>query len=311
MARYQMEKLDVGALRTLLTIYDCKSFSETARRMGVTQSTTSYTVSTLRESFADPLFVRVGNMVEPTERCRKIASELRPVLTALDGLAASSPFDPAEADSDIAISCNFHERLWLLPDALRAIRAAAPHLRIHLYEAAVHGKRQLIENKADIVVAATVIIGDIFYQRALFTDRYVCVMDRDNPLAKSKLTLEKFKEADHLAITHNGEWEALFYPLLRAKGINLRPCINIPSHDNIEHVLAGSNLIGSIPERLAVELSDQFVLRPFPIETSIQVNMYWTEKTHHSGLHKWVRQILTDTTHRLWRTYKTERKSRG
>lgn len=285
-------KLDINALRTLVAIYDKRSFTEAAQLTGVNQSTTSYIVKSLRNTFSDALFVRAGHTVVPTERCRDIVDRLRPILDGLDGLAAQAPFDPAHASGDITISCNYHERRTLLPDTIRALRATAPNLRIHLHDAAVEGKRQLMENSVDIVLGPVGILGDIFYRRHLFMDRYVCVLDPGHPLAKGPMTLDHFAKAQHIAVTHNGQWEAMFYPILRSHGIHVKPMITVPSHDNIGDLLRDSPLVASLPERLAAPFRADFATLPFPLEVPISIDMYWTERTHHSGPHQWVRNLI-------------------
>lgn len=292
----RLEKLDINMFRTLVTIYERGSFTEAANLIGINQSTASYTMKILRDSFEDPLFVRTGNKIEPTDRCHEIVEEVRDILTTLDRLAAKKDFEPEEAQGTVVISCNYHERRALIPEVVRRIRHDAPNIKIHLYEAAVDGKRQLLENTVDILLGPVAIIGDVFYRRNLFSDRYVCLMAADNPLAERSLTLEQFCNAKHIAITHNGRWEALFYSMLRVQGINLAPDVSIPNHDNLREMIRGSDLVATIPGRLAKDLSDELVIKPFPLEVPIAIDMYWTERTHFSGLHKWVRQILADVS---------------
>src|SRR5690349_19759651 len=64
-----LDPVDIGALRTLVLVYDLRSFSAAAERLNVNQSTISYTVERLRVAFQDPLFVRQGNGVTATEHC--------------------------------------------------------------------------------------------------------------------------------------------------------------------------------------------------------------------------------------------------
>lgn len=289
-----VDKLDLAALRTLLAIHDAGSFTRAAERMGVNQSTVSYTMKALRAGFGDPLFVRSGNAVAPTRRCQDIVQHLRPMLDRIADLATRSAFDPAAARGEVTISCNYHERRSIMPAALRRLRRQAPGLTVHLHDATVDGRRQLVEGRADIVLGPVEITGDLFYRRHLFTDRYACAMDRGHPLMQGAMTLDRFCAAPHLAVTHNGSWEARFVPMLRAQGIAFQPVVTVPNHDNIAALLAGTDLVAPVPERLGQSFGPQIALRPFPFEVPLQINMFWTERTHHSGLHQWVRQVLGD-----------------
>jgi DNA-binding transcriptional LysR family regulator len=287
-------KLDVDAMRMLVTIHDRGSFTLAAEQLGVNQSTASYTIRLIRAALGDPLFLRSGNRVVPTERCAELVEGLRSILDRLDRLATQRPFDPAHATGEIVISCNLHERRTLIPQALRRIRSAAPGLTVHLFESAVDGRQQLIENRADILLGPVAIVGDIFYRRHLFTDRYVCVMDPGNPLAAATMTLDTFARADHLWITHNGRWQALFLQRLAELGLQIHPRVTSPSHDNITELIADTSLVATIPARLAGALSPDMVQKPFPLDVEIVIDMYWTARTHASGVHQWVRAVLAD-----------------
>ncbi|WP_218647313.1 LysR family transcriptional regulator [Sphingobium lactosutens] len=294
-----LDKLDLGTLRTLAAIHDAASFTGAAERLGVEQSTVSYRIKALRRVFGDPLFVRAGNSIVATPRCVDLVATLRPMLIAMEQALTPGDFCPGNAQGQVVISCNFHERRALIPDALRRIRENAPGLRIELHEAAVEGRRQLSEGLADIVLGPMNMDGESFYRRRLFTDRYVCVMDPANPLATAAFTVQDYRDAQHLVVTHNGRWEALFVPLLRAQGVSLMPTVSVPSHDSIERLLVGSRLVASIPERLARQLEGGLIIRPFPIDVPIEINMSWTDRTHHSGVHVWVRQLLWETARQL------------
>jgi len=114
-----LDPVDIGALRTLVLVYDLRSFSAAAERLNVNQSTISYTVERLRGAFQDPLFVRQGNGVTATERCAALVDWARETIGQIEGLASPAKFDPAVAKGTVTISCNHHERQTL-------IRSSAP-----------------------------------------------------------------------------------------------------------------------------------------------------------------------------------------
>ncbi|MEH2515802.1 DNA-binding transcriptional LysR family regulator [Bradyrhizobium sp. AZCC 1610] len=138
-----VDPVDIGALRTLVLVYDLQSFSSAAERLNVNQSTISYTVERLRGAFQDPLFVRQGNGVTPTERCAALVHWARETIGEIEGLASPAEFDPAVARGAVTISCNHHERQTLIPQFSARLRAAAPHARLVLLDAAGHGNVHL------------------------------------------------------------------------------------------------------------------------------------------------------------------------
>jgi DNA-binding transcriptional LysR family regulator len=311
----ELAQIDVHTLQLLVIVHDTGSFSVASNQLGISQSTVSYAIERLRKAFSDPLFVRQGNRITETDKCRDLVSQAREIVNRLQAIAAHSDFDPATAEGIVTLSCNHHERFLLVPAFLKAMRSAAPKAVLGLLESAVNGKRQLKENAADIVLGPVRILGDGYFRRHLFTDHYSCVMDPTNPLADGELTLERYRHAAHVAVTHNGQWQALYFEALRLRDIAIKPQLTLPSHDNLDLMIKGTDLVATIPNRLArafettpehaAEKCERFLdngklknkslaVRPFPIHIPIEIDMYWTERTHRSGLHKWARQLLVD-----------------
>ncbi|WP_246719462.1 LysR family transcriptional regulator [Rhizobium fabae] len=291
-----LAQIDLRSMQVLVTVHDTGSFSAAAAQLDVSQSTVSYAIDRLRRAFGDPLFVRQGNGIAQTDKCGDLVSQAREMVNRMLAFAVPQEFDPVTAEGAVTLSCNHHERFLLLPALIAALRAAAPKVVLNVLESAVNGKQQLRENSADIVLGPVRILGEGYFRRRLFRDQYSCVMDADNPLATGELTLDRFREAAHVAVTHNGQWQALYFAALRERDIFLTPQLTLPSHDSIELMIAGTDLVATIPNRLARTYGGRLCVRRFPVHIPIEIDMYWTERTHKSGLHRWVRQLLADVT---------------
>jgi DNA-binding transcriptional LysR family regulator len=289
-----LDPVDFGALRTLVLVYDLRSFSAAAERLDVNQSTISYTIERLRGAFRDPLFVRQGNGVTATERCAALVRWARETLGEIEGLASPSEFDPAVAEGTVTISCNHHERQTLFPQFSIRFRTASPRARLVVLDAAGHGNVHLKQNECDIVIGPVGIVGDNFYRRHILTDHYVCVMDRANSLASGRVTLSAYCKAEHVFVTHNGEWQPLYIDVLKAKGIVLEPAVTLPSHDCLERIIPGTRLIAAIPHHLARAMRGGLHIAPLPFRVPISIDMYWSARTAKSGLHKWARGLLAE-----------------
>lgn len=289
-----LAQIDLRSMQLLVTVHDTGSFSAAAAQMDVSQSTVSYTIERLRRAFGDPLFVRQGNSIAETDKCRDLVSHAREVVNRMLAIAVPVEFDPTTAQGGVTLSCNHHERFLLMPSFIAAMRRLAPNVVINILESAVNGKQQLKENIADIVLGPVRILGEGYFRRHIFSDHYSCVMDPGNALAKGEITLERFQEATHVAVTHNGQWQALYFSALRERDILLKPQLTLPSHDSLELMITGTDLVATIPNRLATAYAGRLTVLRFPIQIPIEIDMYWTERTHRSGLHRWARQLLAD-----------------
>ncbi|WP_076858435.1 LysR family transcriptional regulator [Bradyrhizobium mercantei] len=289
-----LDPIDVRALRILVVVYDLESFSAAADRLEVNQSTISYTIERLRKAFQDPLFVRQGNGVTPTQRCDGLVQWARGMIAEFEGLASPVEFEPTIAAGSVTISCNHHERQTMMPRFMAQLRAAAPKVKLVLLEAAGHGEAQLRQNLCDIVIGPIGIVGEDHFRRHILTDEYVCVMDPSNPLTRRRMSLSAYCKAEHVFVTYNGEWRPLYIEALKAKGVELQPAVTLPTHDCLERIIPGSTLIASIPHQLARTFRGGLRVQPLPFKVPISIDMYWSARTARSGLHKWARNLLAE-----------------
>ena len=93
-----MKKIDYRSvngqlLNTFLTILETASVSSAAVRLGVSQSSVSHALARLRTFFGDPLFVRSGQSLSPTQRAISLKEPVQRVLDGLKELTHERPFD--------------------------------------------------------------------------------------------------------------------------------------------------------------------------------------------------------------------------
>src|SRR5690606_15536094 len=90
--------LDIRQLRVLRALLAHNSVSRAAVALGQSQPAVSATLKKLRAAIGDPLLVRSGAAMVPTERAQAIAGTLDTILAGFDTLTAPPPpFDPATA----------------------------------------------------------------------------------------------------------------------------------------------------------------------------------------------------------------------
>lgn len=285
-------KVDFAALRTLQYVHDLGSFSKAAHRLGQNQSTVSYTIARLREVFDDPLFVREGNGVAATDRCSDIVAHAAKFLEEFQGVARRRTFDPASAEGVVTLSCNHYERVTILPRVIRQMRRQAPAIRLRVLSSSAVGEEQLKRGECDILLGPVQISGEHMYKRKIRTDRYICIMDRDNPLTKQRFDFDAYQSANHAVITYVGNWRPFYLDALEARGGMIKKMVELSEYGDLEGYIAGTDLVATVPNRIAEMLSERIARVPLPFDVPLEIDLYWTMRTHRSAMQKWARELI-------------------
>lgn len=281
--------VDFAALRVLRLVHDYGSFSRAAEALGVNQSSVSYTVDRLRRAFDDPLFVRQGAGIVPTDRCEDIVREAARMVDEFVALTAPRAFDPGRAEATVTLSCNYYERATLVPLLVRRLRIAAPGLKLRVITSTVRGREQLSRGESDLLIGPVRIGEAGFYGRRLLGDHYVCVMAADNPLGDAPLSVARFAAAPQLVVTYGGNWRSRYLVEMEAAGLAPNMVLELPSPATLGAILPGTDLIATVPLRTALSFGAglRVVVCPFP--APFDIDLYWTARSHHAPMHRWLR----------------------
>ncbi len=284
--------VDFAALRVLRLVHDYGSFSRTAEELGVNQSSVSYTIDRLRRAFGDPLFVRQGAGIVATDRCDEIVREAARMVDAFVALSTPRAFDPARAEATMILSCNYYERATLVPALLRRLRSVAPGLKLGVITSTVRGREQLSRGESDMLVGPVRINDAGFFSRRMLSDHYVCVMAQDNPLGDAPLDVEGFAAAPQAVVTYGGNWRSSYLVEMEAAGLAPNMVLELPSPATLREILPGTDLIATVPLRTARSFGAGLRIVPCPFPAPFEIDLYWTARTHHSPMHRWMRGLM-------------------
>lgn len=288
---------DFAALRTLRLVHAHGSFSRAAESLGVTQSTVSYAIDRLRQTFDDPLFVRQSGTMVATERCEEVVAVASRMLDEFVALSEPPAFAPADTRAVIPLSCNYYERVTLIPGLMRHLRQAAPGIRVNILSSMVRGKEQLDRGESDLLIGPIRIDGGTYYRRTLMQDHYVCVMDARAPLAKPSLSLAEYLAAPTIVVTYGGSWQSRYLAELDAAGCRLNTVMEVPSPAALPALLNGTDLLATVPSRVAARFGAAVHCAAIPFPAPFDIDLTWTSRTHHSRMHSWLRAVIAERAH--------------
>ena len=112
-------------------LYEVRSVTRAAGRLGQSQPTISIWLGRLRQQVGDPLFVRIPGGMTPTPRADALIGPCREILASLSRLTSTEPaFDPATAGRRFRICMTDASHITLLPTLLVELRRQAPRARL-------------------------------------------------------------------------------------------------------------------------------------------------------------------------------------
>jgi DNA-binding transcriptional LysR family regulator len=287
-------KIDFAALRTLQAVHKHGSFSKAAEHAEVSQSVVSYTIDKLRSVLNDPLFLRQGGRILPTERCNEIVASAELILESYNRLIFPEAIDPANIRHRFALSCNYYEQRWILPLIARRLQQTAPMVELVIVSSGTGGPGQLLRGEADLLIGPMRPDAEGYYRRNLISEHYVCVMDHENSLAARELDLQDYVDARHVGIVYGRGWVSSYLTTLHSMGIEIVPTITLPSPAGIEDLIEGTDLIATVPKRFALSMTSGLHVTACPVAAPFEVDLVWNVQTHTSPVHQWFRNLVAE-----------------
>lgn len=99
-----IRNVDFNLLKALNALLEERNVTKAAQRLSVTQPAMSAMLVRLRESFKDPLFVRVQHGIQPTERALSLIQPVQNVLSEINAMLQPPEFDPTTTEMKLSIA---------------------------------------------------------------------------------------------------------------------------------------------------------------------------------------------------------------
>jgi DNA-binding transcriptional LysR family regulator len=271
--------------------------SKVADKLGLSQPAVSNSLARMRRLFGDELFVRTPAGMVPTPFAEQLAEPVGYALAMIHGgLNQQTRFDPGSAKRSLTIGMTDIGEIVFLPRLVERLVREAPGVTLStVRNAAVNLRDDMESGKVDLAIGLLPQLKAGFFQRRLFMQRYVCLFRRGHPIDRKKLSLSDFRAAEHLLVVSAGTGHGKVDELLRRAGVDRLVRLTVPHFVGVGHILQGTNLVATVPERLARQLAEPFGLAylPHPVTLpEVSINVFWHAKAHRSPMNQWLRSVV-------------------
>jgi DNA-binding transcriptional LysR family regulator len=294
-----MAHLDLNLVRVFVALYDTSSVTAAAQRLGVTQPTVSYGLGKLRDGFGDRLFLRSPKGLVPTAAAERAYRSFSSALADIEGTLQAG-FEPALSDRRFRVAMSDLGALCVLPPLLARLQAAAPATQLEAVQLNLNGLvDDLASGKLDAAIGNLPALREQTRSELLFHEHYVCVISRDHPSIGESLSIEEFVGARHAMASAPSSGQPLVQQTLAEHGIERKLALRVPHFSVLPQLIAGSELLTTVPSRIAQLFVSQASLRILQLPVTVkpfEVRVHWHPRQEGSAAGRWlVRQIAAAT----------------
>ncbi|KVH04349.1 MULTISPECIES: LysR family transcriptional regulator [Burkholderia cepacia complex] len=306
-----MDDIDLNLVTALDVLLSEASVTAAARRLGLSTSAMSRTLTRLRIATGDPLLVRAGRRLVPTphaaalrDRVHAVASDARAVLR------------PATADVDLAtLTATFTIRAaasfmeMLSGPVVAALADVAPHVRIRFVPKLDRDPQALRDGTVDLEIGKRGDDAPELHTRMLFHDWHVAVARAGHPVfASARITPARYAACRHVMAAQLGDFSGPADDTTGNAGPGPAVHVVVPGYPDAMRVAASTDLIALVPRSslgnaCSPGLTEVLGLRSFEIPVrlpAILVSALWHPRMHGDPVHRRLRDTVIAVCQRAY-----------
>lgn len=303
----QLNRFDLNLLIALDALLHEKNVTRAAERVFVSQPAMSAALQKLREFFDDQLLVRVGRDMQLTPRGLSLVGPVREALLQVQATLGTQPtFDPRTVQRTFTLIVSADALLRVMPTVLQRLSREAPGIRCHIEHFSETTLSRLEYGDADLFIGLNSLrlFGLREFPESLrIVDlrpvRWLCAVAKDHATVGDTITEEQYLALPHVFGWPSGHTIPLEELVRRLLSADLDVRATTQGLLEIPFMLAGTQLVATLPEDLARTLAKLAPIRllPVPFETpDTHEVVIWHKRNEPDPGHAWLREVLISAT---------------
>ena len=300
-----LRAFDLNLLRVLNALLAEQSTTKAAERIGLSQSAVSAALGRLRGAFDDPLFVRHGQRIVPTDFALSLELPIKAILDDLEKLLLEHfVFDPSNVAQSFKIGASDFFAVMLLPKLADILSRRAPHMQVQLVDLVPDSYAAILERTGvDLALVPKTDFPPWSEHQPLFQSRFVMIARSGHPRLERSgvhpgavVPMDLFCDLGHVIFSPEGNLKAMGDAALARVGRTRRVIMTMPVFSSICIAVAGSDLVALVPEQLASHMGPQLGLEIYFAPMSMNaanICMLWHKRSTGTA-HRWFRGVVAE-----------------
>tara|TARA_R110002060_G_scaffold77980_1_gene90309 strand:- start:128 stop:1045 length:918 start_codon:yes stop_codon:yes gene_type:complete len=289
-------KIDLNLFLVLVAVYQEGSITEAGKQLHLSQPAVSHALSRLRDKYQDPLFVRHGRKMIPTQLCQTIMPRVLSSVAELEStLHDIGDFDVHQYQREMKFGFRDILESIFFPELATDLMANTPNITVHSRQVSRLDMEAALESQAlDIVIdVLTPTNNDI--QHTLICDEHFSLICRKGHPILSDMSLANYINAEHALVTLKDSAVNTVDMALAKHGVARKFALKCEHYFAATSVISRCDMLLTMPNAYARLLKQQMPVEvvPLPFEVPIlPVHMYWHKQAVHDPLNSWMREKL-------------------
>jgi len=292
---------DLNLLPIAVALYEERSVTLAARKLGISQPALSEILGKLRKMVDDELFIKTGYGMVPTPRAHSLVAVARDSLTRLkQELLKGKTFNPAASKTTFAFALTEVQELVFFPKLIRALELLAPHTHSRSVNPPAHEVLRGLENgEIDLAIGLfPELEKHRFFKQRLLVYGPVCLMRADHPFRRDSLSLKEYLGWGHVEVDPGPRTGPFWKQMFRQEKMSRRIVVTITRHACLPSILQESDLVATVSRPAGIFFSEEyknlrFVNAPFKA-AQIVIHQHWHSKYQHDPRSRWLRKVVAD-----------------
>lgn len=302
-----MQYLDLNLLTALDVLLSEGSVTGAARKLELSSSAMSRTLTRLRTATGDPLLVRAGRGLVPTPRAMAMRNQVHGLVR--EARAVLGPevgtVDTAQLDRTFTIRASEGFVQMFSACLVAAVASAAPRARLRFAPKPHKDAAPLREGEIDLEVGVVGASAPEVRIQLLFRDRFVGAARKGHPLLSDAITPQRYAACQHVAASRRGAFTGPVDVALADLGLSRDTMVIVPAFSDALRIARQSDLVALVPgfcfrsDDPSLEGLSAF---PLPVPTpEIAVSAMWHPRMDADPVHRWLREVVIATCRKVAR----------
>ena len=299
---------DINLFLVLHSVLKERSATRAAKRLNVTQSAVSNSLTRLRALLNDPLVVRSGRGLIPTPRANELLPFLDSAIAQLQSVLDQQPgADPAQITRCFTLACSDGSQIHDVPRIVEVLSHRMPRASLRVvsmdYLVASDG---LKTGEVDAMMATRRAAKGLYWED-LYREEGVLIVRRNHPRVSRRISREIFNSMQHIDVMitsgQSGHTRKLYEAILKKNGLTRRVILTVPTFTAAALAVARTDYAAGVPRRVAEALSEYLPLKIVKLPFhgfNADVALIWHSRTHADPTARYFRETVIAALRSSW-----------